>query len=444
MMKSTFHHEKRHTKPCRFFQKGLCPLSADRCDFAHVKIHILPVKYPSDHVKPLQDGQCDYRESRQLAAPAKHNEIGMPRVATLHVVPGTESHPVEEVAALTSPQTTGESTNSPAAVTKIAHGSRFSPHEPVLPPPVSATSVVSDDLARLIFQNGDSSPTSDVPSLSDGDSDPPSAPYEVPEFPERWPGSASVPSPVVYCNPSPGFFSPGAPFVHPAYVPWTLPKPPARSESRRHSMSARKLKALKTKQCKFFKKDGRCPQGTLCTFIHDSSVVQSSQPEQESPSDGSAGSPLSASEPRSKFDEEHEQNIYPVTWRVIGGGVMMGGQRAICTRHKDGVCPNSDECPYIHPWEDDIRAPIEATSSLTSTPRASHFPQAQAHRAADTSTVEQPVPSVPELIPDLSPIAVRGRGSPSTLGARENMPPRPFSTPPRISSRAEADIMRGT
>jgi hypothetical protein len=170
----------------------------------------------------------------------------MPRVATLHVVPGTESHPVEEVAALTSPQTTGESTNSPAAVTKIAHGSRFSPHEPVLPPPVSATSVVSDDLARLIFQNGDSSPTSDVPSLSDGDSDPPSAPYEVPEFPERWPGSASVPSPVVYCNPSPGFFSPGAPFVHPAYVPWTLPKPPARSESRRHSMSARKLKALKS------------------------------------------------------------------------------------------------------------------------------------------------------------------------------------------------------
>ena len=180
----------------------------------------------------------------------------MPRAATLHVVPGTESHPVEEVAVLTSPQTTGDSTNSPAAVTKVAHGSRLSPHEPVLLPPVSAqlsgpnaaytTSVVSDDLARLILQDGDSSPTSDVPSLSDGDSDPPSAPCEVPEFPERWPGSASVPSPVVYCNPTPGFYSPGAPFVHPAYVPWTLPKPPARSDSRRHSMSARKMKALKS------------------------------------------------------------------------------------------------------------------------------------------------------------------------------------------------------
>jgi hypothetical protein len=176
----------------------------------------------------------------------------MPKAATLHIVPGAESHPAGEVAALTSPQTTGESTNSPAAVTKVAHA-RFSPHEPVLlpgqpsgPNAACTTSVISDDLGRLIFRNGDSSPTSDVPSLSDGDSDPPSAPYEVPEFPERWPGSASVPSPVVYCNPNPGFFSPGAPFVHPAYIPWTLPKPPARSESRRHGMSARKLKALKS------------------------------------------------------------------------------------------------------------------------------------------------------------------------------------------------------
>ncbi len=182
----------------------------------------------------------------------------MPKAATLHVVPGTESHSVEEVAALTSPQITGESTNPPAAVTKVSHDSRFTPHEPVLLSPVSGqpsgpntvcttTSVTSDDLTRIIFRNGDSSPTSDVPSLSDGDSDPPSAPCEVPEFPERWPGSASALSPVVYCNPSPGFFSPGAPFVHvhPAYVPW-MPKPPPRSEPRRNGMSARKLKALKS------------------------------------------------------------------------------------------------------------------------------------------------------------------------------------------------------
>ena len=305
----------------------------------------------------------------------------MPKPVTLHVVPGTESYPVEEVAALTSPQTTGESTNSPAAVAKVPHGSRFSPHEPVLLPPVSGhpsgpNAAGSDDLARLIFRNGDSSPTSDVPSLSDGDSDPPSAPCEVPEFPERWPGSASVPSPVVYCNPPPGFFSPGAPFVHPAYVPWTLPKPPARSESRRHGMTARKMKALKSttfiithmplfsthvwrmyqpSSANFTKKTVAAPRvvfahcepsswrhgpfaNILIHSIHDPSAVQSTQAEQEPPSDGSAGSPLSPSESRSKFDEEHERNIYPITWRVIGGGVMMGGQSTY-TAGKLTLCP---------------------------------------------------------------------------------------------------------
>ena len=106
----------------------------------------------------------------------------------------------------------------------------------------------------------------------------------------------------------------------------------------------------------------------LIHSIHDPSAVQSTQPEQESPSDGSAGSPLSPSELRSQSDEEHERNIYPITWRVIGGGVMMGGQStyttrlltlmptdwpegAICTRYKDGVCPDSDDCPYTHPGE---------------------------------------------------------------------------------------------
>jgi hypothetical protein len=70
----------------------------------------------------------------------------------------------------------------------------------------------------------------------------------------------------------------------------------------------------------------------LIHSIHDPSVVQSSQAEQESPSDSSSGSPLSPSEPGSKSDEEHERNIYPITWRVIGGGVMMGGQSTYTTR----------------------------------------------------------------------------------------------------------------
>lgn len=84
---------------------------------------------------------------------------------------------------------------------------------------------------------------------------------------------------------------------------------------------------------------------------------------------------------------------------------------------------------------------MEGTSSPTSTPRASYFPQAQTRLAAGKSTKQEPAsPGVPELIPDIAPIALRRCGSPSVLGARDSMPPRPFSTPPRISSRASSDI----
>jgi len=203
-------------------------------------------------------------------------------------------------------------------------------------------------------------------------------------------------------------------------------------------MSTRKLKALKTKQCKFFKKDGRCPQGSLCTFIHDPSAVQDFQGDHDSAEDSSGYSSQETSEPPSKADESHDQNIYPITWRVIGGGVMMGGQREVCTRYKDGVCPDGDDCPHAHPWEDETRTPIEATSSHTSTPRASHFPPEMHHLAANTSTAILPSSPVPELIPDIYPVAARGCRPSSILGVREELPPRPFSTPPRINSSAEA------
>lgn len=142
-------------------------------------------------------------------------------------------------------------TYSAAAVARVPHGPKPYPHEPVLRvvsgrPPVAngahAMSVPSEDLFQLIFRVGDSSPTSDVPSLSDGDSGPPSA-----EAPELYHGSPPVTSPVIYYNPSPGLLSPGAPFAHPAYAPWISPKPVTRSDSRKHGMSTRKLKALKSK-----------------------------------------------------------------------------------------------------------------------------------------------------------------------------------------------------
>ncbi|KAI0248610.1 hypothetical protein BJV78DRAFT_1156429 [Lactifluus subvellereus] len=479
-MKSTINrtiNEKRHTKPCRFFQKGTCPLTADRCDFAHVKIQIFPVEYSTGHFKPFQARLCGQGESLKLAAPLFPTENGMPKPAILHAV--AESGPPSSVDAMPVARCTHvppshkqpNLTHSPAAATEVSPGHKICPYRPVLLPPVSGwqpvalatspDSVSSEDLAQLIFRGGDSSPISDVPSLSDGDSDPPSAACEAPELAERWPGSPPVQSPMVYYNPTPGLSPPGVPFTNPAYGPWFSPKQATRSESRRPGMSARKLKALKTKQCKFFKKDGCCPQGSQCTFVHDPSAIQAPKSTQESPSSDTSesGSTQSSSQLHSKIEEDPERTIFPVTWRVIGGGVMMGGQREVCKRFKDGVCPEGDDCPYAHPGEgtldhffvlvlrlltpvnriDDRQIPFEALSP-TMTPRASNFSQEQTHVMTDSSTEQTAVPAlpVPELIPDISPIVLRGREALSTRSVREGLPARPLSTPPRMNSYTEA------
>jgi hypothetical protein len=143
-----------------------------------------------------------------------------------------------------------------AAINKVSHDHRISPYEPALLPPVtghhpavpatSLASVSSEDLAQLIFRGGDSSPNSDVPSLSDGGSDPPSATCEAPELTKRWPGSPAVQSPMVYYVPMPGLSPPGIPFTQPAHGSWTSLKQATHSQSRKSGMSARKLKALKS------------------------------------------------------------------------------------------------------------------------------------------------------------------------------------------------------
>ncbi|KAI0270011.1 hypothetical protein BC834DRAFT_583473 [Gloeopeniophorella convolvens] len=441
--------EKRHTKPCKFFQKGVCPLSAERCDFAHVKIQILPVKYSYSLCQSFHAGRCDHGESVQLTPSMVHIEAGLQKVATPHATSEFESY-----------STASEDVSASTAQTAFAHASptlQMWSYEAALPSPASArvppasvsspASVVSpEDLTQLIFRRGEDSPTSDVPSLSDGESEPPSAACDAPDIAERWPGTPATPTPMMYYIHAPAAaFSPG-PFPPVPYGPWPVrelgtPRP----ESRKSGMSGRKLKAFKTKPCKFFKKDGRCPQGGLCTFIHDPTSVRSPitpSSYSPSPSNSSGFPPTLPQRPLSKEDEERARNIYPITWRVIGGGVMMGG-RKVCKRFLDGDCLEGDDCPYVHPEEGLIPAaqtPSEMAFSPSATPRAATFSDEQTRVTAEKNRKQLTVaiPPLPELVPDVSPIVLRGRGPRGSLRAREDLPARPFSTPPRVSSRAEA------
>jgi hypothetical protein len=64
----------------------------------------------------------------------------------------------------------------------------------------------------------------------------------------------------------------------------------------------------------------------LTRSIHDPSALQAYQSTQGSLSDTS-DSPNASKQPSPQPDPQgHERNVFPITWRVIGGGVMMGGQ----------------------------------------------------------------------------------------------------------------------
>ena len=107
-----------------------------------------------------------------------------------------------------------------------------------------------------------------------------------------------------------------------------------------------KLTPATAKPCKFFHSNGMCVKGNrcnlyvvvffseprasphLCRSIHDQS--QARRPSQ-SPVVGSPPTSRrrrAAKRAQARAEEaEQRTNFYPITWRVIGGGVMMGGQR---------------------------------------------------------------------------------------------------------------------
>lgn len=137
----------------------------------------------------------------------------------------------------------------------------------------------------------------------------------------------------------------------------------------------------------------------------------------------------------------------------------------ICGRFKEGRCSEGDDCQYAHVEEGRLSLPLVVASSLTLyyyqdglddtetliegpssptilTPRASNFPHEQ---MTDKSTKQLSVTMSPvtELVHDISPMVLSGRRLLTASGSRGELPPRPFSTPPRVSSRTETIPLDG-
>ncbi|CCM04926.1 uncharacterized protein FIBRA_07123 [Fibroporia radiculosa] len=148
------------------------------------------------------------------------------------------------------------------------------------------------------------------------------------------------------------------------------------STSRRQKSSdyqglTRRSMFYKTKPCKFYHANGSCIKGDKCNFIHGSlTEAQSIAHNKEglpAPNDYACSSSTSSTEsgeasgrsrdntPKTSplaTESNMAKNFYPVTWRVIGGGVMMGGQREMCQDFMAGRCSEGDDCRFAHPEDD--------------------------------------------------------------------------------------------
>lgn len=121
------------------------------------------------------------------------------------------------------------------------------------------------------------------------------------------------------------------------YTPTGL-KP--RAATRRKAEQGKEKQTLyRTKPCKFFSAGKTCRGGNKCRFIHEVEKSKLAK-KADNQARGTAPSHLPP-KPCSLQEETKARDYYPITWRVIGGGVMMG---LPCKAFAAGYCPDGKDC----------------------------------------------------------------------------------------------------
>ncbi|PPR00461.1 hypothetical protein CVT24_004522 [Panaeolus cyanescens] len=333
MSRKTQSQKKRHTKPCRYFQVNRCPHSADVCDFAHIIVNPAAAtsplepgsgvchQYPTGH---CQSGTiCGYPhglEGKGTSYFYDINRVHFGNVAPMKPIDTTMPFDgARDWAAVVSPDATY--LESPTISSSYGYPPQW-PHSPFLlnsnyPHFVEAALVGVPARSR---DSIDTLATSTSFSTQDSDEISSSAVTDDPRYGEH---SHSYQSqvcivdepPLVHVAPYYAVPSNSVPTnsgPSPPYEPYGTgyQAPNVRVKPRNPSKppSKQKLMKYKTKPCKFFVTSRGCPNGSACTFIHD---------EMEYPSDDG----LVSKEDMSK------KNFFPIPWRVIGGGVLVGVKR---------------------------------------------------------------------------------------------------------------------
>ncbi|KAJ7079762.1 hypothetical protein B0H15DRAFT_804319 [Mycena belliarum] len=376
--------KKRHTKPCRYFQTGTCPHTAQDCDFAHV-FSDQPAPAPKQCRYYLQ-GICtngiwcqyrhgegstneaslleDYRNGNSLAGGRVYgaefgrgsNSIQMrvevvPR--SLYVPPTFNGIYASPPSGLWSPYTGGFQSSfacDPSPPKSNVHNPAVFPLDSTdsATPSESPTSSVSDEGA-LLYPD-DASGNHNAYFNCEPQATYLSSPLDdTAQF-------ALMPMSVVPASygmaPLYDIFSPKAP----GFYPPTAIQPPPPSPCAR--INRLKLSNYRTKPCRYFKPGSVCPNGDACTFIH-------ADPEQmESPSP--LASPVNLqhelpAKPLSARESSIRKGYFPISWRVIGGGVLMGSNKD-SDLSEDSFDGRAD--PVSHGLEIEIPASAPATAMV--------------------------------------------------------------------------------
>ncbi|KAF8443009.1 hypothetical protein L210DRAFT_3759375, partial [Boletus edulis BED1] len=175
--------------------------------------------------------------------------------------------------------------------------------------------------------------------------------------------------------------------------------------------------AYKSKPCKFHAANGKCTSGEKCTFIHDpESKGNAKKPPPKLLPGGPPTDARLPPKPRDKYEDCRSRDFYPIAWRVIGGGVMMGGQRQICPAFTAGHCKFGNDCKLAHETqlETDQVGFIEPRSELVQRDEASPpqltkdtpLKRVQVRANGQRKSAKVPfaeTPAQPEIVPSTTP-----------------------------------------
>ncbi|KAF9533069.1 hypothetical protein CPB83DRAFT_527207 [Crepidotus variabilis] len=303
--------KKRHTKPCRYFQLNKCPHPADVCDFAHVFApSSAPVERCTTMCRFYSISQCP---NGPLCVYQHYDEARSSSTTDWGTSPSDTTDPIY---------------GGYPAYGQVWPPSSFPPSNLApFPPHVVESMLFAPPRSRDSIETA----TNSISSL---DSDEMIVMTDDPQYPEHTHSHQSQvyiaeDSPIIHVPP---FYPIGGVQVGPSGMispigtgpfDWGLAagmangamkKPDLRPRSSTRSMSKQKAMAFKTKPCKFFNTERGCPNGNTCTFVH----------EEDRP-----GSPLPQPASPVKYPTltDDSKNYYPITWRVIGGGVRVGMTR---------------------------------------------------------------------------------------------------------------------